>query len=136
MSAANVYLDQRTSAASKAPGIPARGPIIAAVAVGLGLFLVRPLPGGGIAWGDVGILAALAATALVGARESRRLLAEREAVASPAGRWMTIKIESGGPTDTAGIAETPKAPPRNDPERRSLQRRARERHREGAASRR
>ena len=48
---------------------------------------------------------------------------------------MKVVIGSSGPADTAGAVVVPLAPPRNDPERRSLVRRA-DNRKAGAASRR
>ena len=110
---------------------PKRGMVVAGIAVGLGLCLVRPI-GGSIAWADVAVLASLAVASIVGANEARRLVRQRqieaevvESIVEP--QWMTVIVQAGGPAETAGALVVPKAPPRKDPERRALARRAKER---------
>lgn len=120
-------------------GLPKRGLIVAVIAIGLGLCLVKPVEGT-IAWGDLAVLASLAVVSVFGANEAKRLVHQRqfeaetsEVVVEP--HWMTVVIQSSGPADTAGVVAVPKSPPRKDPERRSLLRRAKERRTVGASNR-
>jgi hypothetical protein len=118
--------------------MPTRGVVVGLIAVGIAISAAR-FGGGSVSWGDVAILASLAVTALVGASEARRLVAAREHPVAPVerteGAWMKVVIGASGPADTAGAVVVPKAPPRNDPERRSLVRRAEERKHAGASRR-
>jgi hypothetical protein len=113
--------------------------VVGLLTVGLGICLIRPV-GGSIAWGDLGVLAALAVATFLGANEARRLVRQQQI--APAAEeslaetpWMSVIFEASGPADTAGSMVIPKAPPRNDPERRSLVRRAKERRHEAASRR-
>lgn len=113
-----------------------RGLVIGVTAVGIGLCLIRPV-GRTIPWNDLSILVAMAAASFFGANEARRLsLAQAQAsqeaesgVQEPevVGPWMTVMVNRSGPADAAGSITHPDAPPRDDPERRSLARRAEER---------
>ncbi len=101
------------------------------IACVLGASLIRP-SAGTVPWAELGILAAMMVAAIVGATEARRIVAKRseaaEETAAPVeGQWMTVMIGEKGAGGTSGQIARPKAPPRNDPERRSLARRARER---------
>ena len=119
--------------------LPVRGILVAAIAVGLGACLIRPA-NGSIPWSEFGVLATMAAAAILGGKEARRMTLDRErefdrtAVAARTG-WMTVVIGSQGPADTARALVEPKAPPRNDPERRGLARRAKERRVEAGSRR-
>ncbi len=120
----------------RARPLPVRGAVVAAIAVGLGACLIRPTSGP-IPWAEFGVLATMAVAAILGGKEARRMVLERETQvvrAAPSG-WMSVVIGSQGPTDTAGELVEPKAPPRNDPERRGLARRARERRAEAVSRR-
>ena len=120
--------------------LPARGLVIASIALGLGAWLARS-SGGTISWSNLAILAAIAVTALIGAGEARRLVVAQAATESEdapievVGPWLTVNVNPGGPTDAAGITSVPKSPTRDDPERRSLVRRAEERVPAGATRR-
>ena len=105
----------------------------------MGLCLIKPV-GGSIALADLAVLGSLGLVAILGAYEARRLVHHHQIlleadskVVKP--RWMTVIVQSAGPADTAGVVVIPKSPPRNDPERRSLTRRARERKTVGASAR-
>jgi hypothetical protein len=117
---------------------PRRGLVIGAIAVGMAA-LAAKFGGGSISWGDGAVLACLAGASLLGASEARRLVAARGRTEVPEqrveGAWMNVVVGSGGPAETAGAVVVPKAPPRNDPERRSLVRRADERRHVGASRR-
>ena len=114
-------------APAKPHSLPTRGAVVGLIAVGLGAWATR-FAGATLSWGDGAILASLAVASLLGASEARRLVAARERVDEPVARangaWMKVVIGSSGPADTAGAVVAPLAPPRNDPERRSLVRRA------------
>jgi hypothetical protein len=131
----NLPLDREATRTPAA--LPHRGLIVAAIAVGLGICLINPI-GRGISGGDLAILGVMAATAMIGANEARRLVHAREETKAEVsdGAWMTIIVGPQGPAETAGQIVKPKAPPRNDPERRSLARRARERQLTGDGKRR
>ncbi|MDB5352711.1 MAG: hypothetical protein JWN86_3958 [Planctomycetota bacterium] len=120
---------------TKSP-VPVRGVVVAAIVVALGLVLIDPI-GRGVGVGDLLILAVMSVTAILGAKEAQRLVQAREAeVATEPGEWMTVIVGPQGPLETAGQITLPKAPPRNDPERRSLVRRAMEREPAGGRVRR
>jgi hypothetical protein len=104
--------------------VPTRGLVVAAIAVGLGACLVRP-SGGSLPAGDLAILAMMAATAILGAIEARRLVRARTLDAeNPSGTWHTVIVGTQGPAETSIRRSSPKSPPRRDPERRTLARRA------------
>jgi len=117
--------------------LPVRGLVVGLVALGLGGWLAKS-SAGAISWSDLAILAAMAVTALIGAGQARRLVAQQAAAeheevpVEVAGPWLTVNVNPGGPADAAGIAAVPKSPTRDDPERRSLLRRAEERVPAGA----
>lgn len=123
---------------AKRSALPMRGVVVAAIAVGLGACLMRPAAGV-VPWGDLAILGSLAVASLVGARQAQRLASARapiaEAVPEPVGTWMRVVVGEAGPADAAGMVVVPQSPPRDDPERRSLVRRARERRRAGSSRR-
>ncbi len=112
---------------AKPHSLTGRGAVVGLIAVGIGACATR-FAGGALSWGDGAILASLGVASLFGASEARRLVADRERAVEPAvrprGSWMKVVIGSSGPADTAGAVVVPLAPPRNDPERRSLVRRA------------
>ena len=118
--------------------LPTRGVVVGLTTAGLAACAIR-FAGASLSWGDGAILASLAVASLLGASEARRLVAARERVEEPAARakgaWMKVVIGSSGPADTAGAVVAPLAPPRNDPERRSLARRA-DKRKAGASARR
>jgi hypothetical protein len=120
----------------RAQPLPVRGVVVAAIAVGLGACLIRPT-NGSTPWAEFGVLATMALASILGAKEARRMVLEREPefVRAASSAWMTVVIGSQGPADTAGELVEPKAPPRNDPERRALARRARERRTEAVSRR-
>ena len=111
--------------------LPTRGVVVGLTAVGIAACAMR-FAGASLSWGDGAILASLAVASLLGASEARRLVAARERVDELAprakGEWMKVVIGLSGPADTAGAIVVPLAPPRNDPERRSLTRRAEKRN--------
>ena len=129
-------LTLRTCGSSIPSLLPLRGVLIAVLVVGLGLFLIQPIRHG-VTPGDFSILIVLVVTAILGHSASRRLVHARESQSAAAnGCWMTIIVGPQGPTETSTTISRPKAPPRNDPERRSLARRARERNLSGDRARR
>lgn len=134
MSTARIVLEVPEEVARRRPStVPRRGLIVAMIAVGLGAYLAKPSDGGPIAWSDAAILASMAVVAMFGAAESRRLVAsqmnqsELEPTIEVAGPWLTVMVNPGGPSDASGTIDEPKSPTRDDPERRSLTRRAEER---------
>ena len=121
--------------------VPTRGIVVALVAVGLGACLIQPTAGE-IPWTELAILGAMAVASFLGANEARRLalrqqaqVATEEVPEAVVGPWMTVVVNPGGPADAAGMAQVPKSPTRDDPERRSLLRRAEERLPVGASRR-
>ncbi len=111
------------------PSIPARGVLIGLIVTGLGAALVRT-SGQAISVADASVMGIMALTAVVAAKHSRRMVQKQaEAVAgeTSSNGWMTVVVGDAGPADQAGMITQPKAPPRNDPERRSLARRAADR---------
>jgi hypothetical protein len=110
--------------------ITGRGAVAGCVTLAVGVTLIRPTSGV-VPWGDLALLGMLALTAMVAGSAADRL-APRAAAApaspSPAdGRWLTIVVECDGPAGLSGTMARPKVSPRNDPERRSLARRAQDR---------
>ncbi|HWE37364.1 MAG TPA: hypothetical protein VG406_12420 [Isosphaeraceae bacterium] len=112
--------------------VSGRGAVAGCVALAVGVTLIRP-SAGVVPWGDVALLGLISLTAMVAGTAADRL-APRAPVPSPAdGRWLTIVVECDGPAGLSGTMARPKVSPRNDPERRSLTRRAHDRRPRPAA---
>lgn len=105
--------------------ITGRGAVAGCVTLAVGATLIRPAAGS-VPWGDLSLLAVLAVTAMVAGTAADRL-APRASPAPADGRWLTIVVECDGPAGLSGTMARPKVSPRNDPERRSLTRRAHDR---------
>ena len=143
MSTARIVIDAKIGdAPPRSAGLPRRGLLVAIIVVGIGACLARPSSGEPISWSNGAILAAMAVAAVLGASESRRLVAaqqarnvEDEPAREVVGPWLTVRVNPAGPADTAGVDDRPKSPTRDDPERRSLVRRAEERVPAGASRR-
>jgi hypothetical protein len=123
-----IDLNRACDAPHKSSPPAVRGLVVASIANALGAALTLT-SGRGIGWVDLTVLAAMGGTAIVGANEARRIVASRETEVATKqdGCWMNVVIGPQGPSETAGVLARPKAPPRGDPERRSLVRRAKER---------
>ena len=108
--------------------VPTRGLVVAAIVVGLGASLVRP-SGGNLLAGDLAILAMMAATAILGANEARRLVRARTPDAeAPNGSWLTVIVArkdppgrvSGDPCPISSAPTSPGAEDTGSPSQRQL----------------
>lgn len=101
-----------------------RGAWMGGLILALGATLARPTAAG-FPWTDGLLLAGLVFSAQVAASWADAHAPRPEATATaPAGRWARIIVDGSGPADGTGRAVRVPAPPRRDPDRRRLSRRA------------